>query len=298
MKIPPYLKRGDTIALAAPARFITKEELDFAITFLESQGFRIILAENLFLQQNQFAGNDTVRTVAFQKLIDNPEVKAILCVRGGYGSVRIIDQLDFSSFKNNPKWICGYSDVTVFHSHLNAQYQIATLHSTMPISMSTEAAENNYSLCHLLKGEKMQYSIPAHTLNRNGSVEGELVGGNLSILYSLLGTSSDLSLKGKILLIEDIEEYLYHIDRMIVSLERTGKLADISGLIVGGMSKMNDNTIPFGKNAEEIIAEHCAKYSFPIVFNFPVGHTAQNIALKLGSKIRLKVSNICTLNEL
>lgn len=299
MIIPPYLKSGDTIAIAAPARKISQEELAPAVAMLEKAGFNIYYDNRLFAQHHQFAGDETVRAAYIQDLLDNPEVKAIWCARGGYGSARIIDRLDFSRFCKQPKWICGYSDVTVFHNHIHRNFNIATLHTTMPISVKEGMYDTpaTQTFIAALKGEPLSYELPLHPLNRLGNVTAPVVGGNLSMLYSLLGSPSDLDTDGKILFIEDLDEYLYHIDRMMTNLERNGKLAKLAGMLVGHLSDMHDNTIPYGKNAEEIVAEHCAKYDFPVLFNFPAGHLPDNRAIRLGLPMRIEIENNVVITE-
>lgn len=299
MIVPPYLQQGDTVAIAAPARKISQEELAPAITLLEKAGFNVFYDERLFAQHHQFAGDETVRAAYIQDLLDNPEVKAIWCARGGYGSVRIIDRLDFSFFCQHPKWICGYSDVTVFHNHIHRNFNIATLHTTMPISVKEGMYDTpaTQTFIAALKGEPLSYELPLHPLNRLGNVTAPVVGGNLSMLYSLLGSPSDLDTDGKILFIEDLDEYLYHIDRMMTNLERNGKLAKLAGMLVGHLSDMHDNTIPYGKNAEEIVAEHCAKYDFPVLFNFPAGHLSDNRAIRLGLPMRIEIENNVVITE-
>lgn len=291
MIIPPYLQLGDTIGIVAPARKISLEELQFSINWLKSKGFQVVFAPNLFAEEHQFAGSDEIRQQSFQAMIDNPNVKAILSARGGYGSARIIDKIDFSHFHENPKWLCGYSDFTVFHSHLASQNISASLHSTMPISMNEETIDNCNALFDALIGKKMELSGHNHPYNQYGTSAGKIVGGNLSILYSMLGSPSDINTNGAILFLEDLDEYLYHIDRMIVALKRAGKFDHLAGLIIGGMSDMHDNTIPFGYSAEEIILKHCQEYDFPIAFNIPVGHGKDNKTLKLGVSSKLIVSS-------
>lgn len=291
MIIPPYLQLGDTIGIVAPARKISLEELQFSTNWLKSKGFQVVFAPNLFAEEHQFAGSDEIRQQSFQAMIDNPNVKAILSARGGYGSARIIDKIDFSHFHENPKWLCGYSDFTVFHSHLASQNISASLHSTMPISMNEETIDNCNALFDALIGKKMELSGHNHPYNQYGTSAGKIVGGNLSILYSMLGSPSDINTNGAILFLEDLDEYLYHIDRMIVALKRAGKFDHLAGLIIGGMSDMHDNTIPFGYSAEEIIMKHCQEYDFPIAFNIPVGHGKDNKTLKLGVSSKLIVSS-------
>lgn len=299
MIVPPYLQQGDTVAIAAPARKISQEELAPAITLLEKAGFNIYYDNRLFAQHHQFAGDETVRTAYFQDLLDNPEVNAIWCARGGYGSARIIDRLDFSFFCQHPKWICGYSDVTVFHNHIHRNFNIATLHTTMPISVKEGMYDTpaTQTFIAALKGEPLSYELPLHPLNRLGNVTAPVVGGNLSMLYSLLGSPSDLDTDGKILFIEDLDEYLYHIDRMMTNLERNGKLSKLAGMLVGHLSDMHDNTIPYGMNAEEIVAEHCAKYEFPVLFNFPAGHLPDNRAIRLGLPMSIEIENNVVITE-
>jgi muramoyltetrapeptide carboxypeptidase len=221
--------------------------------------------------------------------MDNPNIKAIWCVRGGYGTVRIIDLLDFTKFKQNPKWIFGFSDVTIIHSYLN-KLNIATIHGAMPITVAKATPETIETLRKSLFGESLKYEIPFDAANKLGKAKGEIVGGNLSILYSLMGSNAQIDCKGKILFIEDIDEYLYHIDRMMMSLKRCGCFDDLKGLIVGGMTKMRDNEIPWGKNANQIIDDVTKGYSFPILYNFPAGHFRDNRALIFGKQVLLELN--------
>jgi muramoyltetrapeptide carboxypeptidase len=287
---PAYLKSGDSIAIVATARKISREEVQPAIDIFTSWGLKVFISNDLFETDNQFAGNDAHRILAFQKYLDDPTIKSIICARGGYGTVRIIDQLNFSSFVEHPKWIIGYSDITVLHSHIHTHFNIQTLHATMPINMQGFNAdeESILSLKSALFGGLISYAFPSHKLNKTGEAKGQIVGGNLSVLYSLLGSSSDIDTMDKILFIEDLDEYLYHIDRMMMNMKRNNKLAHLAGIIVGGMSDMKDNTIPFGKTAEEIIYEHVKEYTYPVCFGFPAGHQKQNFALKLGTEVLLK----------
>jgi muramoyltetrapeptide carboxypeptidase len=286
---PNYLKEGATVAIVSTARRISKKELIPAITILKKRGLKVVLGTSIGAEDHQFAGNDELRTSDFQTMLDHPEIDAIWCARGGYGTVRIIDQLDFSNFKNYPKWIIGYSDITVLHAHLH-QLGIETLHAQMPLFIETKSDATINSIKETLFGEKYEIIIPSEKNNINGIASGQLIGGNLSILYSLCGSPSALNTKGKILFIEDLDEYLYHIDRMLQNLKRNGMFDQLEGLIVGGMTQMHDNDIPFGKNAAEMILDICSEYDFPITFNFPAGHLEDNRALILGRKVDLMVN--------
>lgn len=285
-----YLKPGDLIAIVSPSRFISEKELSPAIKHLENEGFRVVLGDSVYAKHHQFAGKDEDKIVDIQRFIDDKEVKAIWSSRGGYGGVRIIDHLDLKGMTSSFKWMLGYSDFTVFHSHLHTM-GLPSLHSTMPInvkpSMSSDEELSFKSMVDALTGEDLRYAFEANELSILGEAEGELVGGNLSILYSLCGSVSDIDTKGKILFIEDLDEYLYHIDRMMMNLKRTGKLDDLAALVVGGMSDMNDNTVPYGKTAEEIILEHTADFSYPVIFGFRAGHLQPNLALRFGMKAKL-----------
>jgi muramoyltetrapeptide carboxypeptidase len=289
MFTPHSLKIGDTIGVVSTARKITSLELQPLICLIESWGLKCVLGKTIDTESYQFAGNDATRALDFQTMLDNPKVKAIWCARGGYGTVRIIEQLDFSAFKENPKWIIGYSDVTVLHSHIH-RFGIETLHANMAIDIGTKTEDTRISIQKVLFGKDYSITLASENiLNRSGAAKGKLVGGNLSILYSLIGSSSELITKGKILFIEDLDEMLYHIDRMMQSLKRSGALENIKGLVVGGMNDMKDNTIPFGKTAEEIVLDAVSEYNFPVCFSFPCGHINDNRALILGRKIQLKV---------
>ena len=263
MILPEKLKIGDKIGVISTARKITLDELAPAIKTIESWELKVELGSNLFEADNQFSGTIEQRSTDLQTMIDDDSIKAILCARGGYGTVQIIDNIDFSKLKNKPKWIVGYSDVTVLHSHLN-KLGIASLHATMPINFKTNAKESLASLKNGLFGNENNILCGPHPFNKFGKVEAEFVGGNLSILYSLLGSNSDVDTDGKILFIEDLDEYMYHVDRMMMNLKRNGKLKNLKALIIGGMSDMNDNTIPFGKTAEEIILEYIKEFDFPV----------------------------------
>ena len=289
MQQPPFLKPNAIIGITSTARKISLLEIEPAIKILKSWGFRVEIAPNIGLEDHQFAGNDEERTKAFQGFLDNPKIDAIICARGGYGSVRILDLLDWSRFKKNPKWICGYSDVTAIHSKLH-QLGFESLHSTMPINFESNTKDALETFRKALTGSVFDVSATAHNHNKTGKAKAQLVGGNLSMLYSLLGSPDQINTNGKILFIEDLDEYLYHIDRMMMALKRAGMLRNLAGLVIGGMTDMNDNTIPFGKTAVEIIAEHLQEYHYPIGFNFNAGHLDNNQTLILGSAYTLEVT--------
>lgn len=294
MTRPAYLKKGDKIGIVATARKVSKEEMQPAIAILKSWGLQVVLGKNLFKSDHQFSGTDNERTTDLQTMLDDASVKAVISARGGYGTMRIIDKIDFKKFKKHPKWIIGYSDITVLHSHIH-NMGIETIHATMPINFAKNK-EATESLRKALFGEKLAYEVKAHKLNRKGNATGQLVGGNLSLLYALTGSISDVDTKGKILFIEDLDEYLYHIDRMMLNLKRSGKLKNLKGLIVGGMSDMKDNTIPFGKTAEEIILDTVKEYKYPVCLHFPAGHVDRNLALILGRTIKLSVGENCKIH--
>ncbi|HRN97809.1 MAG TPA: LD-carboxypeptidase [Flavobacterium sp.] len=289
MITPEFLSKGDTVAIIATARKIDAKSLEPAVKMLESWGLKVVLGKSIGKELNQLAGPDWQRATDLQTMIDDPSIKAVWAAKGGYGSVRIIDRVDFTAFRRKPKWIAGFSDVTVLHSHINA-LGIETLHSMMAISAASASPEATESLRKALFGEPIRYSVPPHAFNRTGTARAELVGGNLSVLYSIMGSKSQVDCKGKILFIEDLDEYLYHIDRMMMNLKRNGWFDGIKGLVVGGMTSMNDNEIPWGKDALEIIQEIVKDYDFPVVYNFPAGHLRDNRTLILGKTVRLSVT--------
>lgn len=291
MILPPYLKQGDTIGITATARKISKEELANAIVIFESWGLRVQLAPNLFATDNQFAGTNEQRAADFQHLIDNPNIKAVICARGGYGSVRMVDLINWENFKQHPKWVIGFSDVTVLHNHINRNLNIATLHAPMCLGMDAqnpEKAEAQNSIQKVLFGELPTYTLGEHKLNKTGNATGKFVGGNLSVVYSIIGSESFPETNGNILFLEDLDEYLYHIDRMLMGLKRAGKLENLSALVVGGMTDMRDNAVPFGKTAEEIIYEAVKDYNYPVYFNFSAGHIDRNRALPMGMQATIE----------
>jgi len=288
MTTPPTLQKGDTIAILATARKNIDDNLKPAIDLLHSWGLEVVIGNTIGLDDNQLAGTDEQRAADFQQQLDNPNIKGIWCVKGGYGTVRMVDLLDFTKFKQNPKWIIGFSDVTVLHNHLNTM-GFKSIHGIMPVTTARASEEAVESLRLALFGDRLTYQIAPDAMNRIGTATGELVGGNLSILYSLLGSQSAIDCSDKILFIEDLDEYLYHIDRMMMNLKRNGCLESIKGIIVGSMSKMRDNDIPWGKNAVEIIEDVTKTYNIPVLYSFPAGHIRDNRALILGSKVTLNV---------
>lgn len=289
IKRPHYLKRNDTIGITATARSVKPEDMAPAIDVLQSWGLKVVVSEHLYDVYGQFAGEDKVRMLALQNMIDDPEIKAIACARGGYGTTRIIDDIDFSSLLKNPKWIVGFSDITVLLYQLYT-IGIESIHGVMPGLFHKAGMEESIeSLRRVLFGESIVMNAPHHLLNRPGAASGPVVGGNLSIVNNIIGTVSDIDTTDKILFIEDLDEYLYHIDRMMVHLKRAGKLQNLKGLVVGGMSDMNDNPTPFGKSAYEIIQEHVAACQYPVCFGMPIGHEVRNLAIPFGRTGSLKV---------
>ena len=289
-----------TISICAPARKVSPEELLPGISLLESNGFRVKLADHLYGDCHQFSGTDEERAADIQSMINDPEVDAIISARGGYGCVRIVDKIDFTPLLSKPKLFIGFSDMTVFHQHIYRHFNLPSLHAQMVFGMNEERStpDSLQNLIRVLKGEKLTYNVDAHPLNRAGVADGILLGGNLSILYAISGSTSEADLNGKILFLEDLDEYLYHIDRMMMQLKRSGKLAGLRGLVVGGMSDMRDNTIPFGKTAEEIIREAVEEYDYPVMFNFPAGHIRNNHPLMLGVPWNMEVKDTPVLRAL
>jgi muramoyltetrapeptide carboxypeptidase len=293
IKTPPYLQKGDTIGIVCPAGAMPVEKVSECIRVLnEDWGFTTKAGKTVGNQFNYFSGTDVERLNDFQEMLDDDEVKAVLCARGGYGMGRIIDKIDFKKFKNQPKWVVGYSDITVLHSHLYSNYYISSLHAPMSGAFNEDGYKNEFvlSLKNALEGKKLKYSCPVHEFNRKGEAIGELVGGNLALLAHLVGTDSDIKTRGRILFIEDIGEYLYNIDRMMYQLKRSGKLARLAGLIVGGFTESKDTENPFGQTAYEIIRDIIKEYDYPVCFDFPVSHTEKNYALKIGVGYKLKIT--------
>ena len=286
----PYLKQGSKVAIVAPARCVTPDEMAYAIQWLKEQGFVPVYDDRLFAVHHIFAGTDDFRATVFQEYLDNEEIEAIWLARGGYGSIRIIDKLDFTKFLQHPKWIAGFSDSTVIHGKLQ-RLGVPSLHSPMPFYFANKTEEAKQSLFNALTGNPLHYEFPANPLNRLGKMEGEIVGGNLSVLMGMNGSDIFPETDGKILFIEEVDEYIYHIDRMMRGLKRAGKLAHLKGLIVGGLTQIHDNTHPFGQSAEEVIAEAVSEYDYPVCFGFPAGHFDDNRAVFFGINSRLMVTD-------
>ena len=293
MITPPYLRHNDKIAIVSPARKTAPTDVYPAIRMFRTWGLEVVEGEHLYDAQDQFAGSDEQRLADLQHMLDDDSVRAIISSRGGYGTVRLVDKLDFTRFAKNPKWIVGFSDVTVLHSHIHRHYSIETLHAVMPVHFKDQCDADPAisTLKRALTGRGLSYLFTSDNTNRKGTGKGQLVGGNLSILYSLSGTPSDINTDGKILFLEDLDEYLYHLDRMMMNLKRSGKLKNLAGLIVGSMTKMRDNEVPYGKTANEIIAAAVADYSYPVCYNFPAGHQEDNRALILGREVTLEVGS-------
>jgi muramoyltetrapeptide carboxypeptidase len=292
IETPPYLQKGDVIGIVCPSGFMPVEKTSECIRVLnEEWGFRTKVGKTVGHSFHYFSGTDEERLNDFQQMLDDDEVKAILCARGGYGLSRIIDKIDFKKFKKQPKWIIGYSDVTVLHSHLYSNYYISSIHAPMAAAFNDAGYINRFvqSLHHALEGKKLKYSCDPHEFNKKGEAIGELVGGNLTLLAHLTGTDSDIKTRGRILFLEDIGEYLYNIDRMMYQLKRSGKLSKLAGLIVGGFTDTKDTERPFGQTTYEIIHDAVKEYDYPVCFGFPVSHEKENYALKIGVGYKLKI---------
>ncbi len=291
-KLPKKLKKGDTIAIVSTARKVSIKELAPAILFAEQMGLIVYLGKTIGAEKHQYAGDDVLRAQDFQDALDTPHIKAIWCARGGYGTIRMVDLLNFTKFIERPKWLIGYSDITVLHSHIN-KLDIPTIHGQMCLEIEQKSKATRDTLQQALFGETphISYGFESSPLSRDGNATGTLVGGNLSVLYSIIDSPSEIDWYGKILFIEDLDEMLYHIDRMMQNLKRSGRLKTLAGLIVGGMSEMRDNTIAFGSTAHEIILEAVQEYNYPVCFNFPAGHIQDNRALVFGKQVTLAVSS-------
>ncbi|WP_282638559.1 S66 peptidase family protein [Sphingobacterium thalpophilum] len=286
-RVPAYLQPGDKVAIVCPASFI-RGNIDVGIRILESWGLEVVVGQTVSTAYHQFAGDDSLRAADLQWALDDPSIKAVFAARGGYGCVRIIDQIDFSAFEKQPKWLVGFSDITVLHSHIQRNYKIATIHGQMPKSFESGTEASLDTLRKALFGDNMDFTYTQSAFpNRTGEATGKLIGGNLAILLSVLGSDSDPKYSNKILFIEDVGEAYYAVDRMLWALKRAGKLRKLNGLIVGGFSSMKDNDPPFGQSVEEIVWDKVKEYDFPVAFGYPAGHIDDNHALILGRKVTL-----------
>lgn len=291
---PPYLKAGDTVAIVAPSGILInrEDEIAHAKKLLKSWGLHAIVGEHVYKQDNHFAGTDAERCEDFQNALDNPTVSAIWCARGGYGTVRILDNLDYTKFKENPKWLIGYSDITALHNQFhNEGYE--SIHGILCVSLPEDASKIETSITSFKKalfGEPLNYTLEGSKLNKVGRVSGQLIGGNLTLLHTMLGSNTSIDTTGKILFIEDIGEYKYHIDRMLQTLKRAGYFDNCSGVLVGDFTKMKkNNTALWGSSVEQLIVDALAEYDFPIAFNMPAGHEDDNRAMILGREIQMIV---------
>jgi muramoyltetrapeptide carboxypeptidase len=289
MLSPPYLQIGDKVGIIAPAKKVEPPEISHAISVLESWGLEVVLGEHLYKSHYVFAGTDLERTQDLQNMLDRQDIKGIICARGGYGTSRIVDNLDFTTFKQNPKWIVGFSDITVLHCEVHRQ-GIESIHGIMPLLFPKQTLATIDSLRQTLFGLPTQIEVPAQPLNRVGKAEGQMIGGNLSLLANIIGTPSEIDTTGKILFIEDVSEYLYHLDRMMVQLHRAQKLKHLAGLVVGEFSELRDQDNSFGKTVHELIADIVAPYDYPVAYNFPIGHEQHNLSIVCGRQAYLDVN--------
>lgn len=292
--IPPYLKQGDTIGIVAPAGYMAFEKMQTCINTLQEWGYKVTTgATTQSLSETYFSGTDAERMNDLQQMLDDRNIKAILCARGGYGISRIIDGLNFKRFRKHPKWIIGFSDITILHAHIYSRFKISSLHAPMAAAFNDEEFQNPYvqSLKDALEGKKAAYKCPVNSFNKVGKAKGQLVGGNLTLLTHLVGAVSDFNTRNKILFLEDVGEYLYNIDRMLLQLKRSGKLRKLAGLVIGGFTDCKDTKRPYGLSAYEIIYEQVKALSIPICFDFPVSHSKENYALKIGVEYQLSVTN-------
>lgn len=289
--VPPYLEKGDTIGIVCPAGFMPREKIAACITTLQNWGYKVKVGTTPGHQYHYFAGTDEERLEDLQNMLDDDNIKAVLCGRGGYGVSRIIDQISWKRFKKKPKWIIGYSDITLLHGHIQSQLKVASLHSPMAGAFNDTSEEDMYlqSLQRAISGKKMKYNCEPYPMNRRGKAEGALIGGNLAMLAHMIGSPSEYATKGRILFIEDVGEYLYNVDRMLMQLKRSGKLEQLSGLVVGAFTEIKDTTIPFGQTVYGLVWDKVKDYDYPVCFNFPVGHLPENFALKVGVPHSLSV---------
>lgn len=301
IQVPPYLKAGDTIGMVCPAGYMPASKTVSCVETLNAWGYQVKMGVSIGgSSENYFSGSDDVRKADLQQMLDDPSIKAILFGRGGYGTSRIIDQLNFEKFIQHPKWLIGFSDITVILQHVYKNYNIAGLHAPMAAAFNFGGweSENVLSLKAALSGTPSCYTIPSHEWNRKGMAVGPLVGGNLSLVAHMIGSSSELDLKGHILFLEDLGEQLYHIDRMMLQLRRAGLLKELAGIVFGGFTEMENTERPFGKSLEELLFDHVAPFDYPVCFDFPVSHGEGNRALKIGVEWKLTVDEKVELKEM
>jgi len=291
--IPPYLSKGDTIGIVCPSGFMPFDKAATCIQVLQQWGYKVKTGSTLGSQHHYFSGTDEERLADLQQMMDDDDVQAVLCGRGGYGLTRIIDQLNFKKFRRKPKWLIGFSDITVLHSHVYQELKIASMHAPMAAAFNDGEHENEFvqSLRNALEGMKASYTCDTHPFNQRGKAEGELVGGNLALFTHLVGSVSEVNTKGRILFLEDVGEYIYNIDRMLYQLQRAGKLDKLAGLVIGGFTDAKDTTVPFGKTVDEVIHDITKQFDYPVAFHFPVSHEKENYALKVGGRYQLKVGS-------
>ena len=293
MQLPPYVKPGDLVGITAPTRWVDPEDIRQFLSLLEGEGLKTMTG-SIHRRYHQFAGEDRNRLDDLQLMLDHPDVRAIFCARGGYGTLRLLDKIDMRGIAQHPKWVVGFSDITVLHACLQMRIGMASIHGAMPYTLREVTGTDDpavSSLFGILKGALPSYTVPAHPLNREGTATGVLLGGNLSVLYSLTGTLFQIPTRGAVLFLEDVDEYLYHIDRMMQNLKLSGMLENLAGLVIGGMTDMHDNEVPFGMDATEIIRGAVEEYNFPVCFNFPAGHVEGNMAMVLGRSVTLEVNH-------
>lgn len=289
MQIPPYLKKGDKVAIVCTASSI-RGGIDQGINILESWGLTVQVEQSVSSRLHTFAGSDELRQADLQKVLDDPTIKAVFAARGGYGTIRIIDKIDFTAFAESPKWLIGFSDITVLHSHIQRQLGTPTIHGQMPKTLETGSKKSIETLKNALFGQNIDVAYQYRgSHNRSGHAEGVLVGGNLALLHALVGSASDIDYTDKVLFIEDVGEPHYNIDRMLWTLKRAGKLDPLNGLVVGGFTALEDTKSYFGQSVEEIILEKVHGLGFPVAFGFPAGHIDNNYALMFGKKVNLAV---------
>lgn len=285
---PPFLKKGDKIAITCPAKSLP-DSIESAINLLQSWGLEVVLGETVTASFHQFAGDDDLRTKDIQRFLDDTSIKAVIAARGGYGTIRIIDRLNFNLFRKSPKWLVGFSDITVLHSHILETCGIQTIHGQMPLNVPDGTKPSLESLRKALFGENLNYRIQANKFNKPGKALAPLIGGNLTLLVIMNNSVSEMDFTDKILFIEDVGEYLYSIDRLLWNLKRAGKLSRLKGLIVGGFTDLKDNPAPFGQTVEEIVLSHVKEFDYPVCFDFPAGHLPDNHALIFGKNVTLEV---------